>query len=88
MGFRSFSRIRVLAISLAAVTATSTLVAIAGAVGPAAAATSNGCPASKTLAGLPTASNVAANFTNTSTTTSTYTSPRCPRPVPASGCLA
>jgi hypothetical protein len=73
MGFRSFSRIRVLAISLAAVTATSTLVAIAGAAGPAAAATSNGCPASKTLAGLPTASNVAANFTNTSTTTSTYT---------------
>jgi hypothetical protein len=73
MSFRSFSRIRALAISLAAVTATSTLVAIAGAVGPAAAATSNGCPASKTLAGLPTASNVAANFTNTNTTTSTYT---------------
>jgi hypothetical protein len=72
MGFRSLSRIRVLAMSLAAATATTTLFAIAGAAGPAAAATSNGCPATKTLAGLPTASNVAANFTN-SGSTSTYT---------------
>jgi hypothetical protein len=72
MSFRSFSRIRVLAISLAAVTATSTLVAIAGAAGPAAAATSNGCPASKTVQGLPTASNVAAAF-SVSGKTATYT---------------
>jgi hypothetical protein len=72
MSFRSFSRIRVLAISLAAATATTTLFAIAGAAGPAAAATSNGCPATKTLAGLPTASNVAASFTN-SGSVSTYT---------------
>jgi hypothetical protein len=64
MGFRIFSRIRVLAVSLAAVTATTTLFAIAGAAGPAAAATSNGCPASKTVGSLPTASNVGASFSN------------------------
>jgi hypothetical protein len=72
MGSRSFSRIRVLAISLAAATATSTLVAIAGAAGPASAATSTACPASKTVASLPTASNVAAGFTNNLNVT-TYT---------------
>jgi hypothetical protein len=72
MGFRIFSRIRVLAVSLAAVTATTTLFAIAGAAGPAAAAASNGCPASKTVGTLPTASNVAAGFSNSGSTT-TYT---------------
>ncbi len=72
MSFRSFSRIRVLAMSLAAVTATTTLFAIAGAAGPAAAATSKACPASKAVASLPTASNVAASFANSGNTT-TYT---------------
>ncbi len=70
MGFRSFSRIRVLAMSLAAVTATSTLVAIAGAAAPAAAASGSGCPTSKT--GLATSSIVAAGVT-TAGDTSTYT---------------
>jgi hypothetical protein len=70
MRFRTLHRIRVLAVSLAAVTATTTLFAIAGAAGPAAAATSSGCPASRT--GLPTASNVAAGVT-TAGHTSTYT---------------
>jgi hypothetical protein len=74
MGLRIFSRIRVLAVSLAAVTATTTLFAIAGTAGPAAAAASNGCPASKTVGTLPTASNVAAGFSNDTTTkTTTYT---------------
>jgi hypothetical protein len=74
MGFRIFSRIRVLAVSLAAVTATTTLFAIAGTAGPAAAAASSGCPASKTVGTLPTASNVAAGFSNDTTTkTTTYT---------------
>jgi hypothetical protein len=74
MGFRTFRRIRVLAASLAAVTATTTLFAIAGTAGPAAAATSNGCPASKTVGTLPTASNVAAGFSNDTTTkTTSYT---------------
>ena len=78
MGFRIFSRIRVLAVSLAAVTATTTLFAIAGTAGPAAAAASSGCPASKTVGTLPTASNVAAGFSNDTTTkTTTYTF--CPR---------
>jgi hypothetical protein len=72
MGFRTFSRIRVLAASLATVTATTTLFAIAGTAGPVAAATSNGCPASKTVGTLPTASNVAAGFSNSGSTT-TYT---------------
>jgi hypothetical protein len=72
MGFRIFSRIRVLAVSLAVMTATTTLFAIAGAAGPAAAAASNGCPASKTVGTLPTASNVAAGFSNSGSTT-TYT---------------
>ena len=72
MGLRAFRRIRVLAVSLTTVTATTTLFAIAGAAGPASAASSNACPASKTLASLPTASNVAASFTNSGSTT-TYT---------------
>jgi len=70
MGFRTFRRIRLLAVSLAAVTATTTLFAIAGAAGPAAAATSSGCPASKT--GLQVAPNVEAGFT-TAGSTATYT---------------
>ena len=69
MGFRTFRRIRLLAVSLAAVTATTTLFAIAGAAGPAAAATSSGCPASKT--GLQVAPNVEAGFT-TAGSTATY----------------
>lgn len=72
MGFRTFRRMRVLAVSLATVTASTTLFAIAGTAGPAAAATGSGCPASKTVGTLPTASNVAASFSNSSRTT-TYT---------------
>ncbi len=71
MSFRSFSQIRVLAMSLAAVTATSTLFAIAGTAGSASAATV-ACPASKALGNVQTASNVAASFTPSGSTT-TYT---------------
>lgn len=72
MGFRTLSRRRVLAVSLAAVTATTTLFAIAGTAGPAAAAVGSGCPASKVARSIPTASNVAAGFSNSGSTT-TYT---------------
>jgi hypothetical protein len=82
MIFKTFRRIRVLALSLAAVTATTTLFAIAGAAGPAAAAASSGCPASKT--GLPVAPNVAAGFTNAGTT-STYTFVSLTNETPSAG---
>jgi hypothetical protein len=58
--------------ALAALTATMTLLVVAGTVGPAAAAGGNGCPTNKVVAGLPTASNVGASFSNGGTTT-TYT---------------
>jgi hypothetical protein len=45
---------------------------VAGAAGPAAGASGNGCPASKTLGSLPTANNVAASFSNSGLIT-TYT---------------
>jgi hypothetical protein len=76
MGFRTFRRMRVLAVSLATVTVTATLFAVALAAGPASAATGNGCPASKTLGSLATADNVAAGFSNAgNTTTYTFSSP-------------
>jgi hypothetical protein len=55
---------RLMMAGLAAVTAFATLFVVAGAAGPAAAAGGNGCPASKTLASLGTATNVAAGFSN------------------------
>jgi hypothetical protein len=58
--------------ALAAVTACATLFVVAGTAGPAAAASGSGCPASKLLGSIPTASNVGAAFSN-SGTTSTYT---------------
>jgi hypothetical protein len=58
--------------ALVAVTAFSTLFVVTGAAGPAGAATGTGCPGSKVLGSIPTASNVAAGFSN-SGTTSTYT---------------
>jgi hypothetical protein len=74
MGFRTFRRMRVLAVSLATLTVTTTLFAVAVAAGPASAATGSGCPPKKTLGSLATASNVAAGFSNDSNTqTTTYT---------------
>jgi hypothetical protein len=58
--------------ALAAVTAFTTLFIVAGAAAPATAAAGNGCPASKLVGGIPTATNVAASFSNNGTTT-TYT---------------
>jgi hypothetical protein len=58
--------------ALAAVTAFTTLFIVAGAAGPAAAATGSGCPGNKVLGSIPTASNVAAAFSNGGNTT-TYT---------------
>jgi hypothetical protein len=55
--------------ALAAVTAFSTLFVVAGAAVPAAAAAGNGCPANKTLGSVKTASNVAADFSNSGFTT-------------------
>ncbi len=72
MGRRTFRRIRVLAVSLTTATATTALVAIAGAAGPAAAATSSTCPGAGALANFQVASNVAASFSNSGSTT-TYT---------------
>jgi hypothetical protein len=69
MGFRTLKRICVLAVSLAAVTATTTLFAIAGTAGPAAAAAGSGCPTGKALGSIPTASNVAAGFSNSGSIT-------------------
>jgi hypothetical protein len=57
--------------ALAAATALSTLFVVAGAAGPAAAAAGNGCPTNKTLGSVKTASNVAADF-STSGSTTTY----------------
>lgn len=73
MDLRAFRRIRVLAVSLTTVTATTTLFAIAGAAGPASAASTNGCPASKTLASLKTADNLTAGFSTDSAKVTTYT---------------
>jgi hypothetical protein len=70
MRFKTFRRIRVLAVSLTTVTATTTLFAIAGTAGPAAAAAGNGCPPSKTAGSTATASNVTASFANSGNTTS------------------
>ncbi len=72
MGFRTFRRIRVLAVSLTTASAATTLFAIAGTAGPVAAATSTGCPRTKTASTVPTASNVTAGFSN-SGNVSTYT---------------
>src|SRR6476661_6034740 len=58
--------------ALAAVTAFTTLFIVAGTAGPAAAATGSGCPGNKVLGSIPTASNVAAAFSNGGNTT-TYT---------------
>jgi hypothetical protein len=58
--------------ALAALTATMTLLVVAGTIGPAAAAGGNGCPTNKVVAGLPIANNVAASFSNGGNTT-TYT---------------
>ena len=60
--------------ALAAGTAFSALFVVAGAAVPAGAAAGNGCPANKTLGGIPTATKVAADFENDDTAkTSTYT---------------
>jgi hypothetical protein len=59
------------AVSLATATAATTLFAIAGVAGPASAATSSGCPSSKTVGSLPTDSKVQATF-STSNKTTTY----------------
>jgi hypothetical protein len=58
--------------ALAAVTAFTTLFIVAGTAGPAAAAAGSGCPGNKVLGSIPTASNVAAAFSNGGNTT-TYT---------------
>jgi hypothetical protein len=59
---------RLMVAALAAAMAFSTLFIVAGAAGPAAAAAGNGCPTSK-LGSIPTASNVAADSSNSGTTT-------------------
>lgn len=68
MRFRSFRRVRVLAVSLTTATAATTMFAV-GMAGTASAASGNGCPSTKTAASLKTASNVAASFSTTGTTT-------------------
>lgn len=82
MGFRTFRRMCVLAVSLTTVTATTALFAIAGTAGPAAAAIGTGCPSSKTASSVLAASNVAASFSNSgNTTTYTFTSLQNQNPV-------
>ena len=84
MNVRTFRRRRVLAVSLTTAAAATTLFAIAGAAGPAAAATGTGCPSSKSASSLPTASNVAAAFSNNGKV-STYQFSSLANQNPASG---
>jgi hypothetical protein len=60
---------RLMMAALAAVTAFTTLFIVAGAAGPAAAATGSGCPGNKVLGSVKTATNVAADFSNSGSTT-------------------